>query len=145
MIAIQSNKNLKFFPSYTGKITMVMDLIQNKPEQKVYEMRIIDSCKKVIQKEFPLIGEDGLPTGETEMKNVDEIQGKTITRFKLMSYDELDQLAIKLNVDMSDKTKLRENINELFRQGLLAITQKECIEEQGIYFSEAQDWEIVRQ
>lgn len=122
MIAIKSKKDLMFPPSYRGIVTMKIDLIQNKPEEEVYELRIIDTC----------------------MKGEDSQKGNEVVRFKTMTYDELDQLAAILNVDMSDKTKLRENINELFRQGLFAITQQECLKGEGMYFSEVQDWEIVR-
>ena len=56
---------------------------------------------------------------------------------------ELDQLSTYLNVDMT-VGNLRENINELFRKGLLLITQMECQKGEGMYFSEAQDWEIIK-
>lgn len=144
MIAIKSNKDLMFPSSFRGTITMKMDLIQNKPEQEVYEMRIIDTCTKVVEEEIEVSVEiDGETQIETQTLLVTRQFGKEQVRFKTMSYDELDALASELNIDLSDKTQLRENINELFRQGFLLITQKECLDGQGIYFSEAQDWEIV--
>lgn len=54
-------------------------------------------------------------------------------------------IAIQLNVDFSDNTLTLENINELFREGLLLTTQLECQQGistpgRGMYFSETQDW-----
>lgn len=80
---------------------------------------------------------------ETQLVKVDKIPG-TNERFKIMLYAELDQLSDTSSVSFKEKAKLRENINVLFRQGLLIITQKGCLEGSGIYFSEAQYWEIVR-
>lgn len=148
MIAVKSNKDLNFFPIYTGKVTMRIDMIINRPEAEAYEMRIIDTCTKIVQKEVPIMDENGQPTAETELKDFVEVQGKPITRFKLMTYDELDVLAEALDIDMT-VGNLRENINELFRRGLLFITQKECVDGingepgSGMYFTEAQDWEII--
>lgn len=146
MIAIKSNKDLMFPPSFKGIITMKIDLIQNKPEQEIYELRIIDTCTKEVDEEqqVPVKDKDGNFVFETQLAKVNKVFGKEVVRFKTMTYDELDQLTSILKINMSDKSKLRENINELFRLGLLAITQKECVEGQGNYFSEAQDWEIVR-
>lgn len=141
MIAIKSNKELMFPPSFRGIVTMKIDLIQNKPEQEIYELRIIDTCTKDEVTQIPIEGDEESTVPHT----VTKILGNEVVRFKTMTYDELDQLTSMLDVNMSDKTKLRENINELFRQGLLVITQKECMEGQGMYFSEATDWEIARE
>jgi hypothetical protein len=132
MIAIKSNKEL-YFPSGKGFVTMSMDMIINRPETGTYEMRIVDTCER-----------------ETMMDNqpITQFVG-FMTRFKTMTYEELDALAELLNVDMTVGS-LRENINELFRQGLLIVTQKECVDgiygEPGLgqYASQAQDWEIYR-
>lgn len=145
MIAIQSNKDLMFPPSFKGTITMKMDLIQNKPEEQVYEMRIIDTCSTEVEEETEVsIETDGEIQTQIQTQWITKQLGQQVVRFKTMTYAELDNLASALNIDMSDKSKLRENINELFRQGLLLITQKECSEGHGNYFSQAQDWEIVR-
>ena len=132
MIAIKSNKDL-YFPSGKGKVTMSINLIQNKPEEKVYEMRILDTCEREVT---------------VDNQIVKQFIGY-ITRFKTMTYDELDTLYNSLNMD-NVELPMREKINESFRQGLLAVTQKECIdgisgeEGKGQYYSEAQDWEIYR-
>lgn len=132
MIAIKSNREL-YFPSGKGFVTMNIDMIINRPEMGVYEMRIVDTCEK-----------ETTVNGET----ITQFVG-FITRFKTMTYTELDDLVQLLNVDMTIGS-LRENINELFRQGLLIVTQKECVDgiygEPGLgqYASQAQDWEIYR-
>ena len=49
------------------------------------------------------------------------------------------------------QSNLRENIEEVFKQGLLLYTQQECINGisrepgKGMYFTEAQNWEIVQE
>lgn len=132
MIAIKSNKEL-YFPSGKGIVTMKIDMIINRPDTGTYEMRIVDTCERDV-----IVDE----------QTVTQFVG-FITRFKTMSYEELDDLAELLDVDMTVGS-LRENINELFRQGLLIVTQKECADgiygEPGLgqYASQAQDWEIYR-
>lgn len=145
MIAIKSNKDLMFPPSFRGTVTMKIDIIQNKPEEEIYEMRIIDTCTKDVEEDFEvLVDVDGETQSQIQTQLVTKQLGQQVIRFKTMTYAELDTLSSALNIDMSDKSKLRENINELFRQGLLLITQKECLEGQGNYFSQGQDWEIFR-
>lgn len=132
MIAIKSNKDL-YFPSGKGRVTMSITIIQNKPEERIYEMKIIDTCEREII-------EDG--------QTIKQFIG-FITRFKTMTYDEIDALYESLDME-SVNLPMREKINESFRQGLLTVTQKECIdgisgeEGKGQYYSEAQDWSIIR-
>ncbi len=143
MIAIKSKKDLMFPPSFKGTVTMKIDLIQNKPEEEIYELRIIDTCTQEVEEEIEVpVGDEGEVENQTQTFN--KQIGQQVTRFKTITYTELDALSSILNVDMSDKTKMRENINELFRLGLLIITRKECSEGEGMYFSAAEDWEIVR-
>jgi len=141
MIAIESKKDLMFPHSYRGKITMRIDMIINRPDMGSYEMRIIDTCTKIVQKTFPILDANGTPTGQQETKNVVESVGKPVVRFKTMTYTELDALAALLNVDMTQGS-VRENYNELFRKGLLIVTQQECAKGEGMYFSDAADWQI---
>ena len=145
MIAIKSTKKLQFPPASIGYVTMEIDLIQNKPNDEVYELRIIDTCTDVvIEKTFvPNIqGEI-----EEQEKEVVKILGTNI-RSKSYTYQELSQLGQILNLNISNFPSLTDYINELFRQGLLITTQQECQkgisgEGRGMYFSEAQDWIIV--
>ena len=121
MIAIQSNKKLQFPPASIGYVTMEIDLIQNKPNDEVYELRIIDTCTDVvIEKTFvPNIqGEI-----EEQEKEVVKILGTNI-RSKSYTYQELSQLGQILNLNISNFPSLTDYINELFRQGLLITTQQ---------------------
>lgn len=144
MIAIQSNKKLQFPPASLGFVKMGIDLIQNKPNENAYEIRIVDSCFDTVNEEIEVLEETGIVK---KTVRVTKVLGTT-TRIKKYSYDELKELGKLLNVDFSDNSKTIENINELFLKGLLLVTQLEC--QQGIsgtglgmYFSEAQDWEII--
>ena len=142
MIAIESKKDLLFPPSYRGKVTMKIDIIINRPDLGIYEMRITDTCTKIVQKKVPVLDQNANPTSQTEMKNVVEVLGKPMTRFRTMTYAELDALANGLDITIAAGS-IRENINDLFRKGLLVVTQQECQKGEGMYFSEATDWKIA--
>ena len=142
MIAIQSNKKLQFPPASVGFIKMEINLIQNKPSEELYELRIIDTCFDNVKEEIETLNEKG----EIVKSTVDTVKVfGTNVRIKVYPYAQLKQLATQLNVDFSDNTLTLENINELFREGLLLTTQLECQQGistpgRGMYFSEAQDW-----
>ena len=145
MIAIKSNKKLQFPPASVGYVTMEIDLIQNKPKEELYELRIIDTCTdSVIEKiSVPNI------QGEIEEQSTEvlKVLGTNI-RTKSYTYEELSQLGQILKLNVSNFPSLTDYINELFRQGLLIITQQECQkgisgEGKGMYFSEVQDWILV--
>ena len=145
MIAIQSNKKLQFPPASVGFIKMEIDLVQNKPKEEVYELRIVDTCTDVVLEKTPVFNIQG--EVEEEEKEVVKVLGTNI-RSKSYTYQELSQLGQILNLNISNFPSLTDYINELFRQGLLITTQQECQkgisgEGKGMYFSEAQDWIIV--
>ena len=145
MIAIQSNKKLQFPPASIGYVTMEIDLIQNKPKEEVYELRIVDTCTDVVIEKTPVLNMQG--EIEEEEKEVVKVLG-TNFRYKSYTYQELTQLGQILNIDASNFPSLIDYINELFKQGLLVTTQQECQEGisgegKGMYFSEAQDWVII--
>ena len=145
MIAIQSNKKLQFPPASIGYVTIEIDLIQNKPKEGVYELRILDTCTDVVIEKNPVLNTQGEIVEEE--KEVVKVLG-TNFRYKSYTYQELTQLGQILNIDASNFPSLIDYINELFKQGLLVITQQECQkgisgEGKGMYFSEAQDWVIV--
>lgn len=147
MIAIKSNKKLQFPPSSMGYVTMEIDLIQNKPKEKVYEIRITDTCSDNVLEKVYIPKPDSMDFEEKE-EEVLKILGKT-TRTKTYTYDELSMLGENLQLNVLDYPSLTDYINELFRQGLLITTQQECqkgisCEGRGMYFSEAQDWEIIK-
>ena len=141
-IAIKSNKKLQFPPTSIGYVVMEIDLIQNKPKEGIYELRIVDRCVEDVLEKVHIINEQG----ESEEKDV--LIEKTIastTRFKTYTYDEIKELGNALNLNPNDYESLTDYINDLFRHGLLITTQQECQkgisgEGKGMYFSEAQDW-----
>ena len=146
MIAIKSEKKLLFPPASVGYVTMEIDLIQNKPKEWIYELRIIDTCTDNILEKISVPNEDGTGLEEKEVEVVKTLG--TNVRFKTYTYEELDMLGKILQLKDSDFPSLTDYINELFRQGLLITTQQECQkgisgEGKGMYFSEAQDWIIV--
>lgn len=132
-IAIRSNKEL-YFPEGKGIITMKINFIQINPEVGTYTIRLEDSCTREV------VEEDVIKTVSIGIPRI---------RFKTMTYEELDTLYESLNIDQLD-LKMREKVDESFRQGLLLITQKECIDgisgeaNKGQYYSEAEDWYILR-
>ena len=142
MVAIQSNKKLQFPPASVGYVKMEIDLIQNKPSEELYEVRIVDTCFDNVKEEIETLNEKGELV--KEVKDTVKVFGTNV-RLKVYPYAQLKQLATQLNVDFSDNTLTLENINELFREGLLLTTQLECQQGistpgKGMYFSEAQDW-----
>ena len=145
IIAIKSNKKLQFPPTSIGYVVMEIDLIQNKPKEGIYELRIVDRCVEDVLEKVHIVNEQG----ESEEKDV--LIEKTIastTRFKTYTYDEIKELGNALNLNPNDYKSLTDYINDLFRQGLLITTQQECQkgisgEGKGMYFSEAQDWVII--
>ncbi|WP_133147612.1 hypothetical protein [Elizabethkingia ursingii] len=121
MIAIKTKSKRQFPPASVGFIQIEIDLIQYIPRQNVYVLRIKDSCY--------IDGENG----QNQIS-------QPLTRFFTLTYDEIKQLANDLNIP--DNAILSDP--ELFRQGLLMVTQQECQENKGRYFTQASDWEIVR-
>ena len=145
MIAIQSTKKLQFPPTSVGFVKMEIDLIQNKPKEEVYELRIADTCTDVVIEKTPVLNIQG--EIEEEEKEVVKVLG-TNFRYKSYTYQELSQLEQILNLNVSNFPSLIDYINELFKQELLITTQQECQkgiseEGKGMYFSEAQDWILV--
>ena len=121
---------------------MEIDLIQNKPSEELYEVRIVDTCFDNVKEKVETLNEKGEIV--EEIKDTVKVFGTNV-RIKVYPYAQLKQLATQLNIDFSDNTLTLENINELFREGLLLITQSECQQGisapgKGMYFSEAQDW-----
>lgn len=102
-IAIESNVKLQFPPASVGFVEIEMDLIQNKPNEGSYEIRLIDTC-------FDFVNSKKVELGKN-------------TRFKKYSYAEINALAQAVNVDFTDATKRVEQVNEIFEKGLLAVTQ----------------------
>ena len=124
---------------------MEIDLVQNKPKEEVYELRIVDTCTDVVVEKTPILNIQG--EIEEEEKEVVKVLGTNV-RSKIYTYQELSQLGQILKLNVSNFPSLTDYINELFKQGLLITTQQECQkgisgEGKGMYFSEVQDWIIV--
>ena len=61
IIAIKSNKKLQFPPTSIGYVVMEIDLIQNKPKEGIYELRIVDRCvEDVLEKDVLLMSKVNL-------------------------------------------------------------------------------------
>lgn len=151
-IAIESKKKLMFPPASVGFVEMEIDLVQNNPSEQVYNLRIVDTCYTFEEVEEPTYNELGEPILDEESNPVmqkvavKKILGKH-TRHKSYTYSELAQLGQSLQIDFNTGT-MTENINSIFRQGLLITTQMECQQGltgdgKGMYFSSEQDWELV--
>lgn len=152
-IAIESKTKLMFPPASIGYVEMEIDLIQNKPAENKYELRIIDRCFDYESQEVPTYDEANNPILDEDGNAVTEtIQAKKTlgenTRKKSYSYEMLAGLASHLQIDFSEGL-MTDNINNLFRQGLLLETQMECQqgltgEGKGMYFSTADTWQIQK-
>lgn len=161
MVAIQSTKKLQFPPANTGYVRMEIDLIQNKPNSSVYELRIKDTCfervlekklKETVVKEMELDAELEKPERALTDDDYEEVEGKVEKilghniRLKTYKYEQLEQLSSAITgVSFNNDNNLILNINKLFLEGLLLTTQAECMqgisgEGKGMYFSEVTDW-----
>lgn len=150
-IAITSKVKLKFPPRFTGYVEMRIPKISNLPEERRYELNIVDTCYDYEEEEVENYPEDydtdnPQVTKETVKTRVDYHKE---VRVRSYSYDDLNQLAKLLNLDKTQFETETLYINELFRHGLLLMTQKECMEGisgpgLGMHFSKANQWVIVR-
>lgn len=148
MIAIRSNKELFFGEAKAGFIRMEIEEIINRPATQTYTLRIVDTCFKEIEEEVEVWNEtEGVM--KTERIKDERIQGQK-TRYVSYSYNHVKGLTDALKLDKSKFPSEVEYINELFKLGLLIITQKECkeslagYENKGMYLSEATDWELEK-
>nr|DAM87551.1 MAG TPA: hypothetical protein [Bacteriophage sp.] len=148
MIAIRSNKELFFGEAKAGFIRMEIEEIINRPSTQTYTLRIVDTCFKEIEEEVEVWNEtEGVM--KTEKIKDERIQGHK-TRYVTYSYNQVKILAEVLKLNKSKFQSEVEYINELFKLGLLIVTQKECkeslagYENKGMYLSEATDWELEK-
>ncbi|MDY3522024.1 hypothetical protein D1J36_008000 [Riemerella anatipestifer] len=159
-IQLRSTKELNFPPFHKGYITIDVDLIQNKPKEEKYELRIVDTCTKEVEEEIQVpIYPDNFDhtdfseenqnkvTFETRKQKVTKILGTPNVRFSIQTYEQTKQLVQLLQSKTQIKQiDLDEAIIEAFRQGLYLITKDE-IENKDLkwYGCESiNDWEIVR-
>lgn len=148
MIAIRSNKELFFGEAKSGLIRMEIEEIINRPASQTYTLRIVDTCFKEIEEEIEVWSETE-KVMKTEKIKDERIQGQK-TRYVSYSYNQVKILAEVLKLNKSKFPSEVEYINELFKLGLLIVTQKECkeslagYENKGMYLSEATDWELEK-
>lgn len=156
-IAIISTNKLQFPPTSKGVVMMDVSLIQILPEEGKYELTIVDKCleveditiQKPIYKEDPETKEQVIVEYETEtIQQVKELARQTRPG-RIFTYEQLDQLSKLLQINKNDFESETEYITEMFKQGLLAVTQKECVEGivgkgLGMYFSKVNQWKIYR-
>jgi hypothetical protein len=148
MIAIRSNKELFFGEAKSGFIRMEIEEIINRPASQTYTLRIVDTCFKEIEEEIEVWSETE-KVMKTEKIKDERLQGQK-TRYVSYSYNQVKILAEVLKLNKSKFPSEVEYINELFKLGLLIVTQKECkdslagYENKGMYLSEATDWELEK-
>lgn len=148
-IAIRTKTKKQFPPASVGFIEMEIDLIQNNPVEESYGLRIKDSCIDIVEETIQETNEE--MEGITERKIQKEVVLQSHYRpIKVYTYNELNWLSKALNLNKDDFENESQYINELFRQGLLLTTQKECRdgisgEGLGMYFTRAEEWEILRE
>ena len=147
MIKLKSNKELIFPPLDRGFVTMNVDIIQNKPNEKVYEFRIVDTCTKKVMKDFVVpdleaeiqLNKEGNQITKIEQKEVEEQVGSSITRFETVSYQDFDEFCNTLpQMQINSETQ-----NENFKKYYKYKVEKDATEGKGLYYSEAGDFEFV--
>lgn len=112
-----------------------IDLISR--DSGVIAVEIVNFEKKTQEGIWRLTLKDFVITDSTKI----EIK----TRFSEYTDEEMNMLSALVNLPAPDASELAEFVEEVFRQGLLLKTQQECLQGKGIYFSEAEDWEIVNE
>lgn len=140
-IAIKSKRKLPFdiVQRIEGFIKVEIDLYQR--TKKGWYFRIVDTCT---YEEEEMQWRPN-PENPEEMIQVPIMVEKTKTRIREKEYpaDFLNGLAIAVNAKKILKNEtFALDLDKLFKVGLLALTQKECMEGKGICLSNAEDWEL---
>lgn len=146
MIKIKSTRELVFDPisRKKGFIEVEIILYSRNPRQKTYNLTIEDRLiiPTTMMEPFHIpakYNEDGTIKEEErwEEREIEYFEYESRQRYKTYKDSELDQLIQAMGIEEPITVS---NIDEIFSQGLLFITQQECEEGKGIYFSEAKDW-----
>ena len=96
MITIKSNKELFFGQAKVGYVRMAIDTITNRPSERTYELKIIDTCFKIEQEEIPTYNE-ATSTYEKKTAMV-EVPIARKERYVIYNYDTIEGLAKVLNL-----------------------------------------------
>lgn len=149
MIKIKSVRELTFDPvtRVTGIIEVEVVSYLRNSRNKTYNLTLQDTvfipAKTMEEIYIPAkYNEDGTikEPERFEEVEVDYFETESSTRNRIYKDDELTALLQGMEIEQPISVN---NIDDVFRQGLLFITQMECEQGKGIYFSDAQDWEIV--
>lgn len=156
-IAIISTKKLPFPPTRRGVVMMDIELIQILPHEEKYELTIIDRCLAIEQEKINTpIYKKNEETGENDIVGYKEETVERVVEVdkkyrpgKTFTFKQLDQLSAMLKLNREQFPSETQYINEMFRQGLIIVTQKECMdglsgEGTGMYFSKRNEWKIYR-
>ena len=147
-ISIKTKKEFFFGGAKKDKIKMCITQITNIPSEDKYHLTIVDSCVNDYIEEIPEVDENNVIIGSKKVVK-ENVLGK-IERNLEFTYNELNHLSSALKLDRSKFDNETDFINELFRQGLYAVTVNECKagllgeKNKGRYQTTATDWEIVR-
>lgn len=148
MIKIKSKKELTFDPvsRVTGIIEVEITSYQRNVASGNYTLNLTDSVLAPTEVEMPTrippkYNEDGTVKEPERWENVKSMHNIKQYKHRSRTYTdaELDTLIGGMDLDLPISI---ENIDLVFQQGLLYITQAECEQGKGIYFSEAEDWEV---
>lgn len=140
-IAIESTRKLPFDPisRIEGFVRVEIDLYQR--TEKGWYLRIKDSCsyemEEIQEQPNPDNPEETIPISIMVQKQ------KVLIREKEYPAEFLNTLAIAVNAKkLIQNETFALDLDNLFKVGLLALTQQECMEGKGIYFSNAEDWKL---
>ena len=147
-IAIETTGEFTLHLAIRGFIETEISKVTNIPEREEYELMITDKCFRKEKEWHPFEGENGVvESREIEVKK--EI-GRLERPVKIMTYQELKQIAMATVINRADFDCDVTYINTLFQRGLLLITQKECMESilgvknKGMFGTEAKHWKLVQ-
>ena len=144
---IKSTRELVFDPvsRKKGFIEVEIILYSRNPRQKTYNLTIEDrlAIPTTMMEPFHIpakYNEDGSikEPEQWEEQEVEYMERESRTRSRVYKDTELNQLIAGLQVE---EPITIENIDDVFRDGLLFITQMECDQNKGTYFSKSEDWE----
>jgi hypothetical protein len=132
-VAIETNKEINFKSSVKGIVKIEVQEIIFDINTGYCILNIQDSC--YVNQE--VTDEDG------NKKNIPIVLATTNIRPVPISSEKLDELTSQLSVKFI-KGKTRQNIMEIFQQGLLLTTQSEVdLEGKCKYYTLPEDWIIV--
>lgn len=147
MIKIQSTRELTFDPVSRVEGIIEVEIINYTRNviQGTYNLTLQDSVLIPTKMMEPFhipakYNEDGTikEAERWEEREVEYMERESRQRNKVFKDSELNQMIAGLQVE---EPITIENIDDVFRDGLLFITQMECDQGKGIYFSKSEDWE----